>query len=87
MWPICFGVGWDKHHINCDNALNVFSLNTNRVPIYGGPFAEFSGTLKTEFHVIILSEIIAQNLTVGETISSTLRFFVKVPMKIYGNGV
>ena len=61
--------------------------NTRSVPIYGGQFAGFSGTLKTEFHVIILSEIMAQNLTVGETISSTIRFFVKVPMKIYGNGV
>ena len=42
---------------NDDNFLNVFSLNIRSHPKNGGELMSFLGTLTTEFHVIILTEI------------------------------
>ena len=44
-----------------------------------GELLNFLGNLKTEFHVIILTEIGCRNLTVVEKLSSNYRFFHKIP--------
>ena len=49
-----------------DNFLNVFTSNIRSRPKNGGELLKFMGNLKTVFHLIILTEIASQNLTVAE---------------------
>ena len=42
---------------NGDDFLNIFSLNIRSLPKHGGELLNFLGSLKTDFHVIILTEI------------------------------
>ena len=62
---------------NCkgDDFLNVFSLNIRSLPKNGGELLSFLGNLKTDFHVIILTEIGARNLTVTKKMFPNYTFF------------
>ena len=72
---------------NGDDFLNVFSLNIRSLPKHGGELMSFLGTLKTEFHVIILTEIGSRNLTVVEKIFQNYTFFHKIPQRNNWGGV
>ena len=72
---------------NGDDFLNIFSLNIRSLPKNGGELLNFLGSLKTEFHVIILTEIGSRNLTVVEKILPNYTFFHKIPQKNYWGGV
>ena len=50
------------------NHLNVFSLNIRSLPKHGGELSNFINSLKHEFHVIILTEIGARNLSLAENL-------------------
>ena len=69
---------------NGDDFLNIFSLNIRSLPKHGGELLNFLGSLKTDFHVIILTEIGSRNLTVVEKCFQTILFFIKFPKKIIG---
>ena len=69
---------------NGDDFLNVFSLNIRSLPKNGGELMSFLGTLKTEFHVIILTEIGSRNLTVVEKYFQITHFFIKFHTGIIG---
>ena len=60
---------------NCDDFLNVLSLDIRSLPKNGSELISFLGTLKTEFHVIILTEIWSRNLRVVEKIFPNCTFF------------
>ena len=62
-----------------DNFLNVFSLNIRSLPKNGGVLLNFLGNLKTEFHVIIVTEIESRNLIFAEKILSNYTFFRNIP--------
>ena len=62
---------------NGDDFLNVFSLNIRSLLKNGGELMSFLGTLKTEFHVLILTEIGSRNLAVVEKIFPNYTFFFK----------
>ena len=47
----------------------------------------YLGTLKTEFHVIMLTEIGSRNFTVVEKIFPNYTFFQKIPQRNYWGGV
>ena len=72
---------------NGDDFLNIFSLNIRSLPKNGGELLNFLGSLKTEFHVIILTEIGSQNLTVVEKLLPNYTYFHKIPKKNYWGGV
>ena len=72
---------------NGDDFLNVFSLNIRSLPKTGGRTDEFLGTLKTEFHVIILTEIGSRNLTVVEKIFPNYTCFHKIRQRNNWGGV
>ena len=67
---------------NCDDFLNIFSLNIGSLPKNGGELLNFLGSLKTDFHVMILTEIGSLNLTVAEKYFQTILFFITFPRKI-----
>ena len=69
---------------NGDDFLNIFSLNIRSLPKNGGELLKFQGSLKTDFHVIILMEIGSWLLTVVEKYFQTILFFIKFPRKIIG---
>ena len=62
---------------NGDDFLNIFSLNIGSLHKYGGELLNFMGSLKTYFHVIILTEIGSRNLTVVEKMLPNYIFFHK----------
>ena len=64
-----------------DDFLNIFSLNIRSLPKHGGELLNFLGSLKTDFHVIILTEIGSPNLTVVEKMLPNYTFFHKIPQK------
>ena len=66
---------------NGDNFLNVFLLNIRSLPKNGGDLLNFLGNLKTEFRIIILTEIGSRNLTVVEKLFPNYTFFIKFPTK------
>ena len=50
---------------NGDDFLNIFPLNTKSEPKNGGELLNFLGSLKTDVHVITLTEIGTWNLIDG----------------------
>ena len=72
---------------NGDSFLNVFSLNIRSLPKNGGELLNFLGNLKTEFRIIILTEIGSRNLTVVEKLFPNYTFFHKIPHKNNWGGV
>ena len=52
-------------------SLKVFSLNIRSLPLNGGQLVNFLNLLKSEFHIIILTEIGAKNLSLVENLIST----------------
>ena len=63
---------------NGDDFLNIFSLNIRRLPKHGSELLNILGSLKTDFHVIILTGIAARNLTVVEKKIPNYTFFHKI---------
>ena len=72
---------------NGDDFLNVFSLNIRSLSKNGGELMRFLGTLKSEFHVIIPTEIGSRNLTVAEKIFPNYTFFHNIPQRNNWGGV
>ena len=70
-----------------DDFLNVFSLNIRSLPQNGGELLSVLGNLKTDFHVIILTETGARNLTVTKKMFPNYTFFHKIPHKNNWGGV
>ena len=64
---------------NGDDFLNICSLNIRSVHKHGGELLNFLGSLKTDFHVIILTVIGSRNLTVVENMLPNYTFFHKIP--------
>ena len=70
-----------------DDFLNVFSLNIRSLPKNGGELISFLENLKTDFLVIILTEIGTRNVTVTKKMFPNYTFFHKIPNKNNWGGV
>ena len=55
----------------CPNQLNVFLLNVRSLPKHGGELVNYLNILKSEFHIIILTEIGSRNLSLVENLFPT----------------
>ena len=67
------------------NFLNVFSLNFRSLPKNGGAFMNFLGNQKTEFRVIIPTEICSRNLTVVKNLFTIYTFvYIEFTIEIIG---
>ena len=55
-------------HVKNNVNLNIFSMNIRSLPLHGGELVNYINILQTEFHVIVLTEIGAKNLSLVENL-------------------
>ena len=71
--------GFNTKLTNNNAYVNVFSMNIRSLPKHGGELLTFLNMLKAEFHVILLTEIGARNLSLVEHLFLGYTFHYVIP--------
>ena len=71
--------GFNSKQNSINTHFNIFSMNIRSLPKHGGELLTLINMLNTKFHVIVLTEIGARNLSLVEHLMPDYTFHYVVP--------